>query len=157
MTKKLRTIVAILSIIFVAGCVTSDKVSVAATAISDSSVSPSAIVGESSGTVTARVPVVPVRDWIVNPTEPGWELTNVNQIIATENGTIYALDSYEQSVRVFGPSGELLRRLGRKGAGPGEFTNANDMSLINDSLFIFESFNNRVTRTLSTEAHRTRD
>ena len=93
--------------------------------------------GKASRTANLRVPTVPVRDLIISPTEPGWELTNVNQIIATENGTIYALDSYEQSVRVFGPSGELLRRLGRKGAGPGEFTNANEMSLINDSLFIF--------------------
>lgn len=144
MTTKIRTIISLASMILFAGCGNSDKTSVPATK-GGSSVSPSAHTGKPSGTANLRVPTVPVRDFIISPTEPGWELTNINQIIVTENGWIYALDSYDQSVRVFGPSGELLRRLGRKGAGPGEFTNANEMCLIKDSLLIFESFSNRVT------------
>ncbi|MEP6834554.1 MAG: 6-bladed beta-propeller [Gemmatimonas sp.] len=93
----------------------------------------------------AAIPIVAVRDLVINPTEPGWELTNVSQIIGRDDGGIYALDPYDQNVRVFGPNGELVRRLGRKGSGPGEFTNAVGMSFVHDSLFVFESSNNRVT------------
>lgn len=47
---------------------------------------------------------------------------DVADIAATASGELYVLDSGDKSVRVFTPAGRLVRRFGREGAGPGEFS-----------------------------------
>jgi sugar lactone lactonase YvrE len=44
------------------------------------------------------------------------------------NGNIYVLDYPAQEVRVFSPTGDYLRTIGRKGLGPGEFSDAYGMA-----------------------------
>ncbi len=42
-------------------------------------------------------------------------------VAADENGNIYVLDAMDYSLKKFDPSGLLVKRVGRKGQGPGEF------------------------------------
>jgi len=48
---------------------------------------------------------------------PGWVMIDVD-----EAGTIYACDSGNRRVQVFGKSGDFIRTLGRQGQGPGEYS-----------------------------------
>ncbi len=48
----------------------------------------------------------------------------VASVLTDREGNVYALDSQLSEVHVFDLSGRLLRTLGRKGQGPGEFENA---------------------------------
>jgi hypothetical protein len=48
----------------------------------------------------------------------------VENIIVDESGEVYLLDSQLNEIRVFSPTGEYLRSVGRVGEGPGEFRNA---------------------------------
>jgi hypothetical protein len=50
-------------------------------------------------------------------------------------GRIYALDR-RADVRVFSPTGALVRRFGRRGTGPGEFSTPNAMSVTRDGRVI---------------------
>lgn len=43
-------------------------------------------------------------------------------VAADSDGNIYVTDSMDYSLKKFGSSGQLVKRVGRKGQGPGEFT-----------------------------------
>ena len=59
---------------------------------------------------------------------PNAELTDIRGFVVSAQGNVVVLDYKTQDLRVFGPSGTFLRAVGRKGAGPGEFSNANGMA-----------------------------
>ncbi len=42
-------------------------------------------------------------------------------VAADDNGDVYVLDAMDYSLKKFDPSGQLVKRVGRKGQGPGEF------------------------------------
>lgn len=42
-------------------------------------------------------------------------------VVADSQGNIYVLDAMDYSLKKFGPQGELIKKVGRKGQGPGEF------------------------------------
>ena len=50
-------------------------------------------------------------------------LAEIDSLAVDEEGTIYALDTKDICVKVYDRSGKFLRTIGRKGRGPGEFTN----------------------------------
>ncbi|MCC6928709.1 MAG: hypothetical protein IT359_06940 [Gemmatimonadaceae bacterium] len=54
------------------------------------------------------------------------------------SGEIVVLDGASQDLRVFSPKGDFLRRIGRRGAGPGELENATSLFRVLDSLFVVE-------------------
>lgn len=58
---------------------------------------------------------------------------DIRGIEAGSDGTIYVLDYQASQVRAFDSRGRFLRRLTRRGKGPGEITEANGMVLIGDS------------------------
>lgn len=59
-------------------------------------------------------------------------------------GTLYVADGW--AVRVFAPDGGLLRTIGRRGGGPGEFEAAISVAVLpGDSLWVFDGGLNRVT------------
>ena len=59
---------------------------------------------------------------------------NIRGIQAASDGTIYVLDYQAVEVRAFGPDGEYLRTVARRGEGPGEITEANGIILSGDTL-----------------------
>jgi hypothetical protein len=52
------------------------------------------------------------------------------------DGTIYALDTQDRSVRAFSPEGELLRKFGREGQGPGEMQQGRGITVAGQHLLI---------------------
>ncbi len=67
--------------------------------------------------------------WTVEPVlslggldaDPEYQFGEVSGVDVDGAGNIYVADKQAQHVRVFSPSGELLRVIGRPGEGPGEF------------------------------------
>lgn len=58
---------------------------------------------------------------------------DIRGIEAGSDGTIYVLDYQASEVRAYDPDGHFLRKLTRRGKGPGEITEANGMVLLGDS------------------------
>ena len=51
----------------------------------------------------------------------------IRGVVATRNGNIFVLDYRAQEIRVFDSKGKFLRLAARRGAGPGEITDANGL------------------------------
>lgn len=49
-----------------------------------------------------------------------FNLVGIASILADDQGNIYALDSRDSNIKVFSPSGQFLKTIGRYGNGPGE-------------------------------------
>jgi hypothetical protein len=64
---------------------------------------------------------------------------NVQDIDVDADGVIYVLDGSLRTVRVFSPSGEYLRSLGRQGEGPAEFRSPTQISVAPDgSVWVYD-------------------
>lgn len=68
--------------------------------------------------------------------DPHYDLLRVSAGTVLGNGDIVVLVGASRQARVFSPSGEWLRSIGRDGAGPGELRRVGAMSLSGDTLFI---------------------
>jgi hypothetical protein len=53
--------------------------------------------------------------------DPAAELSIIDQVLAIGDDSVYVVDEKNESVLLFDARGRLMRRLGRRGAGPGEF------------------------------------
>lgn len=63
-----------------------------------------------------------------------------------EDGNIYLLEAQAEEIRVFNPTGEHVRTIGRSGAGPGEIGNASGMDMAPDgNLWVMDTGNSRIT------------
>lgn len=61
------------------------------------------------------------------------------------DGNVYVLDSQLKSVFVVDPQGEIVRRIGRSGPGPGELANPSDLILgLNGEVLISEHWPSRI-------------
>jgi hypothetical protein len=70
--------------------------------------------------------------------------SQVAAIGVSPSGQIHVIDEHAQEVRVFAPSGEHVRSFGRRGSGPGEFTNAYSFNWdVRGRLWISDPGNNR--------------
>ena len=49
------------------------------------------------------------------------ELSDIRGFEVSKNGNVLVLDYKSQNIRVFAPSGQFIKAIGRKGQGPGEF------------------------------------
>ena len=65
-----------------------------------------------------------------------YDLLRISAGAVLRSGEILALVSANRQARLFAPSGEWLRSIGRDGAGPGELRRVNAMSLSGDTLFV---------------------
>jgi len=74
------------------------------------------------------------------------ELQSVTSIAVLRDGTCAALDPLASSISVFDEKGRYVRRLGRRGSGPGEFAAPVAIAASPDGrLFVWDPGNNRVT------------
>jgi 6-bladed beta-propeller len=73
-------------------------------------------------------------------------LSDVRGLAVDAAGRIFVLDFQAQQIQLFDSTGAYLRSIGRHGAGPGEFSNANGMLRAPDGrLWINDPLNNRFT------------
>jgi hypothetical protein len=75
-----------------------------------------------------------VRDWtlteelrIGSANDPAQALSRIGGVLATPDGGVWVLQPTDRDIRVYGPDGALLRRVGRGGQEAGEFTLPNRM------------------------------
>lgn len=66
---------------------------------------------------------------------------NIGSMSIAPDGTMYVLDLQEQKIFVFDADGNLLRKIGGQGGGPGEFTRATTVQAVgNDVVMVGEAF-----------------
>ena len=75
-----------------------------------------------------------VSDWsltedlrIGSPDDAEIALTRISGVLATPDGGVWVLQATDREIRVFGPDGAFLRRVGSGGQEPGQFTLPNRM------------------------------
>jgi len=73
------------------------------------------------------------------------EFGKVRGVVADGEGRLYVADGIAHEIRVFGPDGTFLRKIGREGAGPGEFGGIGGLWwLAPDTLVVLDYGNARV-------------
>ena len=77
--------------------------------------------------------------------DPDYSLTYFGQLAVDPRGRIYTLHYESQLVRVHDETGRLVRKLGGKGEGPGEFKSARSMGFLGDTLWVFDGGTYRVS------------
>lgn len=87
-----------------------------------------------------------VLDLSIPPSDdPAWDLSFVRDMTVDPRGRMYVLENSDQTVRVYDATGKPVRKLGRKGEGPGEFTYAGQLLIRGDTIVVIEAPLNRVT------------
>ncbi|MBK7595361.1 MAG: hypothetical protein IPP98_11760 [Gemmatimonadetes bacterium] len=72
--------------------------------------------------------------------------TDVRELKVDGQGRMWVYDPGPKQILLFSPTGSLLKRIGRSGAGPGEFASDGGMAVLGDSgLAIWDSQNARIT------------
>lgn len=71
--------------------------------------------------------------------------TRVAALLVSPAGEIYVGDGEERAIRVFSASGRRLRKIGRRGGGPGEFEALTSMGWRGDTLFVSDERQRRIT------------
>lgn len=69
---------------------------------------------------SGRWALVHERDVMPDPGSSG-ELIHPQDLALADDGTLYVVEQDPATIRVYGPSGQYLRSIGRSGSGPGEF------------------------------------
>lgn len=77
--------------------------------------------------------------------DPALGFTRIGGVDMDRDGNTYAAEAAVPEIRVFSPDGELTRRIGRGGEGPGEFQSSPRFGLQGDTIWAFDSRNQRIT------------
>jgi hypothetical protein len=101
---------------------------------------------------TIRYPAVPAGG-IVQVTAPSLaiasaecELNRVNGLVLQQSGGIVVSNAGELQLCYYSPAGTFIRKVGRQGAGPGEFASMYDVSLYRgDSIVVSDRMQRRVS------------
>jgi hypothetical protein len=77
---------------------------------------------------------------------PQASFTAVTAVDVDSRGRVYVGDWYRQQVTILGPDGSLVRTLGKRGDGPGEFRAIRGVQILSgDSLLVYDPTSARVT------------
>ena len=74
--------------------------------------------------------------------DPDEGFSRLGAVDVDEEGYVYALESSVPEIRVYDPEGELVRRIGRAGEGPGEFSENSfglTFGLLGDTLWVHQN------------------
>ena len=77
--------------------------------------------------------------------DPSIGFSQVRAVEVDRDGNVYVLDGREREIRVFDPRGQLVRRIGRRGSGPGEFEQVPRFGLWGDTVWAVEASRYRIT------------
>lgn len=101
--------------------------------------------------------LTPVEDFRIGDAEdPDEGFTRIDALAEGPDGLIYLVEGGAQEIRVYDGAGRRLRRFGRRGQGPGEFTSAFALGFLGDTLWVNDYGQARFTlMSLEGEVHRT--
>jgi hypothetical protein len=87
------------------------------------------------------------RDLVIGAVEaaPELEFQNIGAIAVHNDGTLYIADGGSRTIRVFDRNGKFIRKWGRRGNGPGEFSFVSALLLHGDTVFTIDRQLQRVT------------
>jgi len=77
--------------------------------------------------------------------DPGFGFSQLAMVDVDSDGNVYALEALDKEIRVYDPRGQLLRRIGAPGEGPGEFQNAPQFGVHGDTVWAFDIRARRLT------------
>lgn len=75
--------------------------------------------------------------------DPETALTFVGSMHVSDDGMMHVTQPLVAEIRVYSADGELLRTVGRRGEGPGEFQRIGMLGVVGDSLWVFDSGTDR--------------
>lgn len=82
------------------------------------------------------------------------EFGRVRSVVSDAEGRVFIADGLALEIRVFGPDGAFLRRLGRKGGGPGEMEGVHGAAWLGeDTLVVMDFGNARLMRMTANGEH----
>jgi hypothetical protein len=97
-----------------------------------------------NGTAQERIPQLKAtRDLRLDGEEHN--LVPVDAIAIGPNGEIAVHQLQEMQVRIYSSAGKLLRKVGGRGSGPGEFTHITRSGWYRDSLWVYDGLQRRTT------------
>lgn len=67
--------------------------------------------------------------------DPDVGFSRLYAVDVDRDGNVYVGEALVPEIRVYGPDGALLRRMGRRGAGPGEFESAPRFGVVGDTVW----------------------
>jgi len=73
------------------------------------------------------------------------DLVPIGTLVVDARGLMYVGQWQDQKILVFSPDGSLVRTIGRKGNGPGEFESVGPLGIIGDSLWAWDAEKSRIT------------
>jgi len=77
--------------------------------------------------------------------DPEAGFSRVTGVDVDGDGQIYVFEGADMQIRVYGPDGRLLRRIGRRGEGPGEFQRVARFGVVGDTVWTFDYAGERIT------------
>jgi hypothetical protein len=76
--------------------------------------------------------------------DPDLGFSRIGNVVVDRDRQIFVFELMDKNIRVYSPDGELLRRIGGPGEGPGEFGFAASIGVTGDTLWALESFARRM-------------
>ncbi len=76
---------------------------------------------------------------------PDTGFSAIRGVTVDQDGRIYVMDAQDLRIRVFDSAGTLVRTIGRKGSGPGEFKFGGPMGVRGDTLWAVDLMASRIT------------
>lgn len=77
--------------------------------------------------------------------DPGAGFSRISAMDVDRDGNLYVVEASVPEIRVFDPAGAIIRRIGRRGEGPGEFTAAPRFGVHGDTVWTVEGRGSRMT------------
>lgn len=77
--------------------------------------------------------------------DPDIGFSRVVAVDVDRDGNVYVLEALVPEIRVYSPDGALLRRIGRRGAGPGEFESTPHFGVVGDTVWAVTYAPDRIT------------
>ncbi len=77
--------------------------------------------------------------------DPEQGFSRVFRADVDRDGNLYAFESSESAIRVYSREGALLRRIGREGEGPGEFSGSVQFGVVGDTIWAINSGLSRIS------------
>ena len=75
---------------------------------------------------------------------PDYSLTEVQGLAVDSRGHIFVLQHQEQRIRQYDADGRFVREIGRRGQGPGEFTNPMFFGIQQDTVWVYDYGSSRI-------------
>jgi len=77
--------------------------------------------------------------------DPELGFSQIGGVVLDRDGNAFVSERLERKIRVYDPTGALLRTIGRRGGGPGEFQTLSDFGVVGDTLWVYDSPQRRIT------------